>query len=457
MLNRPIANAMNSLIPKIAANIAAMSFLTVCLMGSRFSSSLIAQEPPPKIAGGALEGERYRVVVSTDIGGTDPDDFQSMVHLLLYADVLDLEGLISSPYGPGRKQHILDVIDCYEKDYQQLRTSSVKYPTAAELRAITKQGQTEEAPYEGFSQPTEGSEWIVACARKKQVRPLFLLVWGGLEDLAQALHDAPDILPNLRVYWIGGPNKKWSVNAYQYLVNNHPKLWFIEANDTYRGWFVGGNQAGQWGNENFVQQHIAGRGALGNFFATQLGGKIKMGDTPSVAWLLRGNPWDPSQPSWGGQFVRAWQRPFLKLNRMPSEQDQMELFGVLEIELPFELNEKAKPHATIEVENQKLKGDFQNGVVRFRFCPKSAKRFEFNVESNIGTLHGRKGAIQVFRPTENYTAARPWPEATDWWTDDPSTKYLEGPHMGARTVNRYREQFLDDFASRMRRLGQAAK
>ncbi len=42
--------------------------------------------------------ERHRVVVSTDIGGTDPDDIQSMVHLLVYADVLDIEGLISSPY-----------------------------------------------------------------------------------------------------------------------------------------------------------------------------------------------------------------------------------------------------------------------------------------------------------------------------------------------------------------------
>lgn len=34
-------------------------------------------------AGGALDGHRYRVVVSTDLGGTDPDDFQSMVHLLV--------------------------------------------------------------------------------------------------------------------------------------------------------------------------------------------------------------------------------------------------------------------------------------------------------------------------------------------------------------------------------------
>ena len=53
----------------------------------------------------------HRVIVSTDIGGTDPDDFQSMVHLLVYADVLDIEGLISSPYGDGRSRAILDVID----------------------------------------------------------------------------------------------------------------------------------------------------------------------------------------------------------------------------------------------------------------------------------------------------------------------------------------------------------
>jgi hypothetical protein len=41
------------------------------------------------------------VIVSTDIGGTDPDDFQSMMHFLVYADRFDVEGLISSP-SPGR-------------------------------------------------------------------------------------------------------------------------------------------------------------------------------------------------------------------------------------------------------------------------------------------------------------------------------------------------------------------
>ena len=76
------------------------------------------------------DNSRRRVVVSTDIGGTDPDDFQSMVHLLVYADVLDVEGLISSPYGPGRKEHILEVIDCCEKDFKNLSMYSDKYPTS---------------------------------------------------------------------------------------------------------------------------------------------------------------------------------------------------------------------------------------------------------------------------------------------------------------------------------------
>src|SRR5687767_6911003 len=182
-------------------------------MNKRGSSWLIAILSVATIAttisgadGGALAGHRHRVVVSTDIGGTDPDDFQSMVHLLLYADVLDLEGLISSPYGPGRKDHILQVIDAYERDFEKLRTYSENYPTPAALRALSKQGEKDPAPYAGVRSATEGSNWIVRCARRDDRRPLHVIVWGGIEDLAQALHDAPDILSKLRVYYIGGPN-----------------------------------------------------------------------------------------------------------------------------------------------------------------------------------------------------------------------------------------------------------
>ncbi len=155
----------------------------------------------------AAAAQRPRVIVSSDIGGTDPDDFQSMVHLLVYADAFDIEGLISSPYGSGRREYILRVLDRYAVDYPNLKTWSDRYPSPDDLRRIAKQGAIESAPQQGFNRPTEGSEWIVRCARRDDPRPLWVLVWGGIDDLAQALHDAPDIAPKLRVYFIGGPKQ----------------------------------------------------------------------------------------------------------------------------------------------------------------------------------------------------------------------------------------------------------
>ena len=72
------------------------------------------------LAGCARESEtvRHRILISGDIGGTDPDDNQSMTHLLMYSDLFDLEGLVSSAsFGSGSKEEILRMIDVYEKDF----------------------------------------------------------------------------------------------------------------------------------------------------------------------------------------------------------------------------------------------------------------------------------------------------------------------------------------------------
>lgn len=408
----------------------------------------------PTIEGGALAGERHRVIVSTDIGGTDPDDFQSMVHLLVYADVLDIEGLISSPFGDGRTRDILKVIDCYEADYGNLKTYSKKYPTPEALRSITKQGETERAPYAGLRQATEGSNWIVECARREDPRPLHVLVWGGIEDLAQALRDAPDILPKLRVYWIGGPNKKWAPAPYQYIVENHPGLWMIESNAAYRGWFTGGNQSGDWGNKRFVAKHIRGKGALGDFFVSQKA-DVKMGDTPSLGWLLKGTANDPTKSSWGGSYVRAWKRPYLRLNRMPTKTDRIEAFGILELALPMS-DSTPNPNAYLNVENQKLAGHFTgDGTVRFRFCPKAAKRYNFEIASKVPSLDGKTGTITAYIPTPA-VAKTPSDKLRNWWTDDLSHDTAEGTHSGAKTVSRWREDYLGDFAKRMLRCSEPA-
>jgi hypothetical protein len=410
-----------------------------------------APQPPPAV------DARPRVIVSTDIGGTDPDDFQSMVHFLLYADMFDVEGLISSPYGPGRREHILGVIDRYSKDYPNLKTYSDRYPTPDALRGLAKQGAIESAPPGGVGQKTEGSEWIVRSARRSDPRPLWVLVWGGIDDLAQALHDAPDILPKLRVYFIGGPNKMWSVEAYDYIEQHHPGLWMIEANSTYRGWFTGGNQAGEWGNASFVAQHIAGRGALGEFFSTQLGGTLKMGDSPSVGYLLRGTPPDPSRPGWGGQFVRVWDGRKTVFTRNTTAADTAEAFGVVEFRLPVPTGLRADQTVRMTVDGRIPAIAARDGdVLRFRFSPRDAKVWPYVIQSDVPGLDGVKGQFTAAMPPAE-RSSRPSRAHPQWWTDDPDPAAAEGVHAGARHVSRWREAFLRDFASRLERAVRPAK
>ncbi|WP_327699174.1 DUF1593 domain-containing protein [Streptomyces sp. NBC_00459] len=414
------------------------------------------QNPGTAAAAGSAHDNRPRVLVSTDIGGTDPDDFQSMVHLLVYADRFDLEGLVSSPFGPGRKQDILDVIDLYEHDFPNLRTYSRRYPSPSALRAITKQGAPDTLHHPGYGKPTEGSRWLVEHARSKDPRPLNVLVWGGMDDLAQALHDAPDILPKLRVYFIGGPNKMWSVDAYDYIERAHPALWMIEANSTYRGWFTGGDQTGEWANDSFVSTHVTGRGTLGDFFATLLGGTLKMGDSPSVGRLLSGNAADPTRPGWGGNFARVWDGRKTVFNRLTTEADIAEAFGVVELVLPLPKGFTDRNTATLLVDNRiPAPGVRQGHHVRFRFSPRDAKVWPYVIQSDFAGLNGQSGRFTATPPPVERTRT-PSSVHPHWWTDDPDPAVAEGVHAGAKTVNRWRVDCLRDFAARMLRCASPA-
>jgi len=255
-------------------------------------------------AGGALAGERYRVIISSDIGGSDPDDFQSLAHLLIHADAFDLEGLIASPPGKGRAADILEVIEAYENDFPNLQRHSPAYPPPDRLRAITKQGAVDPAPKKGFTEPTEGSKWIIERANARDERPLYVLVWGSITDVAQALHDDPAIKRKLRVYYVGSWNTSSDPSARDYVYHQHPNLWLVEANSTFRGMYIGGRQEGDLGNREFIARHVKGRGALGDLLARKKS-DLKMGDSPSVLYLLRGNPVDPTGEHWGGAFVRT--------------------------------------------------------------------------------------------------------------------------------------------------------
>ncbi|WP_077248640.1 nucleoside hydrolase-like domain-containing protein [Kluyvera georgiana] len=436
--------------------------LTLALSLTRF-----AYAQPPTPGEPALHStSKPRVIVSTDIGGTDFDDYQSLVHLLLFADTMQLEGLISSPWGPvrDRANEILKTIDRYAVDYPTLKTWSRDYPSPDYLRGITRQGGMDSAPPEGYSQPTEGSKLIIEAAKRSDPRPLWILVWGGIDDLAQALHDDPTIKPKIRVYYIGGPNKKWSTAAYNYIFRHHPDLHIIENNSTYRGWFTGGDQTGDLDGATFVARHIKGHGALGDFFNAYGAGQLKMGDTPAVAWVLGPNPEDPTQESkGGGRFVRAWDRPAYTFNGAPTSADVVETYGMVELIVRPEGIAPAGTTANLVVPASATVTDRfpgfadADGVWHFRFVPKASQVWTYTIESSWPALNNSTGGSFKSVPPVTLTSATPSSRYPNWWTDNPDPALSEevppfGPQQGIKTINQWRASYLADFADRAERL-----
>lgn len=95
---------------------------------------------------GEGRSHKPRVIISSDIGGTDPDDNQSVAHLLMYSNEIDLEGLISSPsFGDGHKGEFLRMIDIYGRDLLKLSKHISGLMTPEQLRPLVKQGRQSEA------------------------------------------------------------------------------------------------------------------------------------------------------------------------------------------------------------------------------------------------------------------------------------------------------------------------
>jgi len=268
----------------------------------------------------ALLAAPPRVLVSTDLGG-DPDDIQSLYRLLHYSEMFAIEGIVSSP-GPGAENDA-DKIRLWIREIRIEQIRANGHPgliTEERALSLVTQGQTSTgAP--SVERRTVGSDMIVERANAGEA-PLWVLVWGSLTDLAQALHDAPSIAPKIRIYSIGSSNTVRDPASRDYvfdgLKEGWPNLWWVEngllprlSTDTFRGVYLGGEQSGEWGNKEFVYKNIRGHGPEAGDalpMAEWPDGTLKEGDSPSLLYLMGpvlggvGDVDDPTQPSWGGRF-----------------------------------------------------------------------------------------------------------------------------------------------------------
>jgi hypothetical protein len=266
---------------------------------------------------------------------SDPDDVQSMVRFLLYSDEFDVEGLIASAgtfANVARKQNILDMLNLYGQVDENLRRHDPRYPTAEKLRSVTWQGRdgawgtpkvgTTTKPLDnilGDGKDSEASDAIVSIVDRPDPRPVWICVWGGSREVAQAIWkvratrspaDLERFLGKLRIYLIAKQDA-----TTDWLLDTFPSLFIILSEKNYMGMFWTSHQADAaitdlaWVNAHIRQGH----GPLGAAYP-QSGWDPSVpgvweGDTPSYLYLVsavRGasDPEKPDQGSWGGKFVR---------------------------------------------------------------------------------------------------------------------------------------------------------
>jgi hypothetical protein len=89
-----------------------LTILVLLLITYSLSLDSIAQsyDPDNPFLGPLSEGKRKpKLIITTDHGTCDYDDIQSLGHLFIYADVLDIRGLIESHPRCSRDTRISDI------------------------------------------------------------------------------------------------------------------------------------------------------------------------------------------------------------------------------------------------------------------------------------------------------------------------------------------------------------
>ena len=275
-------------------------------------------------------GNRPRVIILTDISN-EPDDEQSMVRYLCYANEFDTEALIATTSCWLRDrvapEKIRERIVAYGKVHNNLIKHAQGYPTSESLMNLVTTGPMVfgmSAVGEGKSSP--GSKRIITIVDKDDPRPVYISIWGGANTLAQALWevrntrskaDVKKFVSKLRVYTISdqddtGPWMRREFPGLFYIVTPgfeenggkgyHFATWVGISGDKFHGHFNGADfdlVSNSWLDKHIRKDH----GPLGALHPqTEY---LMEGDTPSFFWLIPTGLSDPEHPdygSWGGRY-----------------------------------------------------------------------------------------------------------------------------------------------------------
>lgn len=305
-----------------------MRILFIFLISILFAVSVIANT------------DNQRLIILADMGN-EPDEEQQMVHMLMYANEFDLEGLVAVtgkflPRGP-RPDLFFHLIEGYEKVVDNLRLHAPGWPEPAYLRGIVVAGQDRYGMADvGVGKSSPGSKLIVRAMEKIDPRPLYIVVNAGSNTLAQALVDFEnrhgnektlEAISKLRVFENGAQD-----NAGAWICHKYPNVhWFRSNYQTYAyaGPSIDGaannrgntNQLGPhtWqpfayngiGQHQWALEHIKGNNgplmALWPIRQFPRGGISFLEGGGTIPWLALVNKGlsDINKPWWGGWSGRT--------------------------------------------------------------------------------------------------------------------------------------------------------
>lgn len=304
----------------------------------------------------AQEPEKQRVFILTDIEN-EPDDAMSMIRFLTYSNNWDIEGLVATTSIHQQKEtaawRIREIVSAYGKVRNNLLIHESGYPTEEYLLSIIKDGRKDYGMNAvGANMDSEGSDWLIKMADKDE-RPMWVLVWGGPNCLAQALwkvrqtrtpEELQRFVSKLRVYTVSdqddsGPWIRKNFPDLFYIVSPgyhdyggyHYATWVGISGDKFHGRFTGADfniVSNPW-----LDAHIRNKGPLGAEYP--FASFLMEGDSPTFLYLINNGLSSPEHPnwgSWGGRYeyylpgVQKW---FLEPETRPIWTDAVdEVFGV---------------------------------------------------------------------------------------------------------------------------------
>lgn len=284
-----------------------------------------------------------RLVVLTDIGPADvePDDNESAVRLMAYADCFEIEAICTTigwncdPYPAEWATYLYRVIDAYATDVENLMKRSGQtqflsqeeengqqtlgyWPSAAYIRSRAMMGsQRAGIGIIGEGNDSPGSDFLIRLADEADERPIYVTAWGGANTLAQAIwrvsqtrsaEELKRFLHKFRLYTITDQDMQWSMRM-QRDYSSHQWMRREFAEDLMMVW-----DESAWLNQNELGKRdwpryatlIQGKGAMGKTYPTYKWGVE--GDTPSFLNCMPNglnDPNDPTQVGWGGYHVFA--------------------------------------------------------------------------------------------------------------------------------------------------------